>query len=231
MKKILLVSGCSFTTSNYISMQHPNMNCDWPKWPELLAKMMDLEIVNLAHSGSGQEYIFTSIYDYIYKNGTDHIGYVIAAWSQAKRRDYSITKYNHTMWNAEHFDLKGDLFYSIKKTLMYQGMFETLMKQKELRFKHFQMIEAFKDNFENLPSHTKHATYVDCVKLWYKSPLRKAISEQHFIGWPGIEPTGYDLQSKLTNNKTIKSLQISLEDSHPSAKGHETYAKYIYKNL
>ena len=32
MKKILLASGCSYTTHNYNSHYHTDMKCDWPKW-------------------------------------------------------------------------------------------------------------------------------------------------------------------------------------------------------
>ena len=58
MKKILLVSGCSNTEKNFFSDIHPDMVCDWPKWPEILAKKLDMEPINLAKSGMGNEYIY-----------------------------------------------------------------------------------------------------------------------------------------------------------------------------
>ena len=61
MKKILLVSGCSFTTNIYESAHHPDLVADWPKWPELLAKKLDMSCLNVGKSGAGLEYIYTSI--------------------------------------------------------------------------------------------------------------------------------------------------------------------------
>ena len=53
MRKILLVSGCSNTDKDFYSELHPDMDCSWPKWPELLAKKLDMDCVNLAKSGAG----------------------------------------------------------------------------------------------------------------------------------------------------------------------------------
>ena len=83
MKKILLVSGCSFTEPNYISSYYPDMDCSWPKWPEVLAEKLDMECINLARNGGGNEYIYSSLFDEITNRSTlpDRIGLVIASWS------------------------------------------------------------------------------------------------------------------------------------------------------
>ena len=64
MKKILLVSGCSFTDRDFHSDIHPDMICDWPRWPELVAEALDMECVNLSISGSGNERIYSTLSDY-----------------------------------------------------------------------------------------------------------------------------------------------------------------------
>ena len=87
-KKILLVSGCSNTDPNYVSLQHPDMDCSWPKWPELLAKKLDMECINLARSGAGNEYIYSTLIDKLQTIDPSDIGLCIAAWSSANRRDY-----------------------------------------------------------------------------------------------------------------------------------------------
>ena len=58
MKKILLVSGCSFTDKNFYSGVHPEMDTSYPKWPELLAKKLDMDCINLGQNGAGNEYIY-----------------------------------------------------------------------------------------------------------------------------------------------------------------------------
>ena len=53
MRKILLVSGCSNTDKDFYSELHPELDTSWPKWPELLAKKLDMDCVNLGKSGAG----------------------------------------------------------------------------------------------------------------------------------------------------------------------------------
>ena len=47
MKKILLVSGDSFTADNFVSSVHPELDTSWPMWPELLAKKLDMQLGNV----------------------------------------------------------------------------------------------------------------------------------------------------------------------------------------
>ena len=56
MKKILLVSGCSFTNANYKSVQHPEREFLWNKWPKILAEKLNMDCINLAQSGTGNEF-------------------------------------------------------------------------------------------------------------------------------------------------------------------------------
>ena len=56
-KKIMIAGGCSYTdqdykTSNKDRDQTPGL---WPMWPEHLGKKLDLEVVNTAKCGAGNE--------------------------------------------------------------------------------------------------------------------------------------------------------------------------------
>ena len=119
MKKILLVSGCSFTTDKYTSIQHPEEDMSWDKWPKILAKMLNMDYVNLAKSGAGNEYISNTIIDQIETMDKSKIGLVIPAWSQCRRRDYQVhyARSNKTVWRHELYDLFGDTRYWITKSL------------------------------------------------------------------------------------------------------------------
>ena len=77
MKKILLVSGCSMTDKDFISAPHPKMDCVWPKWPELLAKKLDMECIILGQNGAGNEYIYSSLLEKILEK-KDQIGLVLS---------------------------------------------------------------------------------------------------------------------------------------------------------
>ena len=85
MKK-LIVSGCSYTDKNWYSDFYPELDTSWPKWPELLGKKLNMEVVNLGKSGAGNEYIYHSLLDYVCSTPTEQIGLVIPAWTIASQQ-------------------------------------------------------------------------------------------------------------------------------------------------
>ena len=74
MKKILIASGCSFTEKNFISTFHPEMDCTWDKWPELLAQKLNMDCINLGSRGAGNEYIYNSIVQRLLKIKKNRVG-------------------------------------------------------------------------------------------------------------------------------------------------------------
>ena len=87
--KYLIVSGDSNTTAYFDSISHPDMDFSYKKWPELLAEKLGMKVINVARSGQGNEFIYSTIRDEIVKiEDKSQIGLVIAAWSQAPRKDY-----------------------------------------------------------------------------------------------------------------------------------------------
>lgn len=64
MKKILAV-GDSFTTSNFESLPYPNYDVSYDKWPEIIGKELNQPVVNLAMSGSGNDFIASTALDQI----------------------------------------------------------------------------------------------------------------------------------------------------------------------
>jgi len=91
MKKILIASGCSYTDNQFRSAAHPEMDTSWPKWPEIVAKELDMTCINLGRSGAGNEYIYSSLHDIILRvKDKSQIGLVIAGWSQCFRHDFQM---------------------------------------------------------------------------------------------------------------------------------------------
>lgn len=78
----LVTNGCSFTFGDEL---------DDPKtqaWPALLAKKLNLPIVNLALPGTGNDCILRRTTEYLYENSTTNSKpLVIIAWSQDWRRE------------------------------------------------------------------------------------------------------------------------------------------------
>lgn len=229
MKKILLVSGCSWGDPNFTSIFHPEMACDWPKWPELLAKKLDMECLNLCRSGAGQEYIYSSISDKLQILEPSKIGYAIAAWSSAPRRDFNI----FNTWRNDMIDSKGDLRYWIQRSFRFHYAFQSLMELKKIPYLHFQMISLHraylhelrlldpknKNRFDN-----EHQKVLHTIKdsHYYKNFNNK------FIGWPLDEDMdGFDIGSGILGEQH----RISEQDRHPNAKGQEIIAEFLYEKI
>lgn len=256
MKK-LIVSGCSFTDRKFKSQFYPEMDCSWPKWPELLAKKLNMECVNLGKSGAGNEYIFRSLVNTIM--GMDHaeIGLVIPAWSGIGRIDYQMQdRWMHTveidpnnvrinMFNEWHFTT-GDPTYYSNKSLGHCFNLQTTCELYNIPLKQFQMLG-------------KHNTYLRAETIWrqqhalvapgkidstknidilrkklissfLKNPLFEHINEDHFIGWPIFSALGgYIVSEEAIPIKD--GFRLSEKDHHPNAKGHEKLAEFVYENI
>ncbi len=120
MKKILLVSGDSYTDTNWISDYHNIGPNAWSMWPELLAKKLDLECINLAYSGAGNEYIYFSLLDEIARIDSNDIGLIVAGWSQCHRRDWNIkNKWHFSNYVNEINVFNNDMNAHIEKSLRY----------------------------------------------------------------------------------------------------------------
>ena len=159
MKKILLVAGCSYSNEKFNSVHHPDLDVSWPKWPQLLAEKLDMQLINLSESGAGQEYIYSNIIDRLQTIEHSKIGLVIAAWSTAPRRDYQTEslylknkKWTYDKndmiqkikWTNDMYDSKGCMHYWIDRSLRYYYSLQMVCENLKLPYKQFQMIDLFK---------------------------------------------------------------------------------------
>ena len=95
-RKILLAGGCSFTEHTLFSYCDPSLSTDFPRWPEVLAKKLDMECVNLGRSGCSNQLISTSIFEYLMENPKKEIGLVCCLWTEYTRTSL----YNMPDWPA-----------------------------------------------------------------------------------------------------------------------------------
>ena len=91
--KTLLAVGCSFTNPNFTSRAHPEMDCSWPKWPEIVGKELGYEVVNLGKDGSSNDNIMRSAQDYMAEHKVDM---VCALWTEPFR--LNIHDVYHSNW-------------------------------------------------------------------------------------------------------------------------------------
>ena len=235
MKKILLVSGCSWTDKNFYSVYHPNLECNWPMWPELLAEKLNMQCVNLAMSGAGQEYIYSTLLDYITKNNTDNIGLVIAAWSQSQRKDFQ----TNFRWSNHRIDNAGDVYSWMYKSLRYYFSFKILCEHYKLPYKQLQMLYPFKDVIDGLKPGEQdirnkvfdknfiHEFDGDVKEA--KKELAKIIYQydkllqKNFWQWPCISELGGRYM-----NDDLKDYKISELDKHPNSEGQKLIMEKLY---
>ena len=186
MRKILLVSGCSNTEKDFYSEIHPNMDCSYPKWPELLAEKLNMDCVNLGKSGSGNEYIYTSLLNYITENDRSRIGLVIPAWTQVQRKDYTLgslvikNKFlknhkpsrkasdlkNHN-WRNHRIDPDGDIFWWMKKSLNYYLSFQIMCERYSLPYMQVQMLAPYIDWLRGLKAADNDTNYPKSFRHTY----------------------------------------------------------------
>ena len=248
MKKILLVSGCSNTDENFYSVIHPDIDTSYPKWPELLAQKLNMDCVNLAKSGAGNDYIYTTLFNYITNNNTSNIGLVIPAWSQCQRKDYQ--EGNMGRWTNTGIDPHGDVFSWVKKSLVNFLSFQILCEKYNLNYLHLHMLDLYINIFWGLKPRDvdiDQGLYSENFRFNYKLgdkekdnkkvidiilSYEKLINTKKFIGWPLCEELGgFSLQRKLIELEP--NLMLSKKDSHPNKLGHERLAEFIedYLNL
>ena len=233
MKKILLVSGCSWCDPGFKSDHHPNMWVKWPKWPEILAEKLDMELINLGRSGAGNEYISVSIVERIMsmtQEQRNNIGLVIPAWSKIFRRDYEVNTSTliDKMWWSLRWDTHGDMYYLARKFLRHVFLLQTFLESYNIPYKSVQTLCLFstneweKERLVMLPDDEKVLTMLGT------HPLFDKIKEEKFMGWPVFDALGgFCLQDLLKQPDHY----ISDEDWHPNAAGQELLAEEIYEDL
>nr|BAR29739.1 hypothetical protein [uncultured Mediterranean phage uvMED]BAR29784.1 hypothetical protein [uncultured Mediterranean phage uvMED] len=256
MKKYLIVSGCSWGDPNFISAEHPDMDTSWKMWPEILAEKLDMQLINFCKSGQGQEYIYSTLIDKIQTMPISQIGLMIPAWSTAPRRDYQMSGFQtrKNLWTADMYDWRGCIEYWIDRSMRYYYSFQSIMQLHRIPYRQVQMVhmytgymwEQFRQRkatfIQNVPKNIKaleHAgTYgedkLDGDDYIWKKNYKKMCRDQvlsnsyynkidkNFINWmdPG---EAHDIKPNID--------RISEKDLHPSEKGQQQIAEFIYDRL
>lgn len=238
--KYLIVSGDSNTTDYFDSISHPDMDFSYKKWPELLAEKLGMKCINMAMSGQGNEFIYTTIRNEIVKiEDKSQIGLVIAAWSQAPRRDYKqeIDPLAQP-WSSIRIDTHGNLPYWVERSLGYYMNFQILCERYNIPYVQFQMIELFEHYLEGIrPSQTEvhfgadpnskgkypgNQTKDEASILKSIMEYEKKLDTSKFMGWPPVPKLGgWRFKDKLDLWADRHSkMRVSPLDNHPNELGH-----------
>jgi len=214
-KTLLLTSGCSYTNRTYGS----DPGC-MLFWPELLGGIMKVDkIVNLGRGGSGNEYIISSIMDYV--ETVDRKKYkiiIVVMWSETQRVDFECLD----GWMSSHvyrsssrkgpiagdglrdslWELKYNPEGQLKKSLRIFNSFFAHMHYNELEHYCIQGPQASYDTYtpihgdidfdDNIPTR-RNKIICNAAKISIEYIIKNNIefkSFEPFIGWPMFKDIG-----------------------------------------
>ena len=234
-RKKLIAIGCSFTEHYLTLNQSPNLNFDFPRWPQHLADMLDMECVNLGKSGAGNDYILAKTVDATLKE--KNIGLVVLMWSEWRRvgfqRFRDSNKWTHAIphdvedWKKPVLE-KQNKFHATRNTLRTFIHAEKILSDIPYMF-----IQGTENVFWRKSWHINHdrRSYLsEILKSPYLDYIENNISDK-FIGWPIMkELGGYCIADILDKEDPSRSkFRISKTDNHPNAAGHKFIAEFLYE--
>lgn len=203
-RKKLIVSGDSFTAGAWLDETKGYQKY---VWPDILAEKLDMECVNLAQGGTGNEKIHNKIIDELCR--PKNIGLAICMWSSFDRWDF----YNLSF--RLYVQRSHDILSKMRKSLRYFHSFQTYCEHNNVDYL---QIQGFYPT-ESL------------VKEYLKIPHFDRINSKTFLGWPIYEELGgYQISTKLRElGQDPTEFHLSAVDTHPNDKGHEWIANFFYE--
>ena len=251
-RKKLIAIGCSFTSHYLTSNQSPNLNFDFPRWPQHLADMLDMECVNLGKSGAGNDYILAKTVDATLKE--KNIGLVVLMWSEWRRvgfqRFRDSNKWTHAIpndvedWKKPVLE-KQNKFHATRNTLRTFIHAEKILS--DIPYMFIQGTENLSWTDEELESeviveleessygwsqnqYSRRISSNEILISPYLDYIENNISDK-FIGWPIMSEIGGYCMDDILNKKgpTRLEYRISSYDAHPNAAGHKFIAEFLYE--
>ena len=211
MRKKLIVAGDSCSDLTFRSAPHPEMDTSWPKWPEILAEYLDMDLVSFAHGGQGNEYVYSGILEEVTTRNPDEIGYVIAAWSQCHREDWTQTWIEPILcwqWKSTRVSRDGNLLSWVNRSMRFRMSLTILCEHYNVPYAQFQTGDIFENYICGLQP-TEKQIFEGEAKLGERFPYprqkrqefdREKIHEciqrskdrtREFLGWPGQKELFY----------------------------------------
>lgn len=270
MKKELVVIGCSFShdyavkhidgyreVTSFSNNGYVTYNDLEPFkiWPTIVAEKLNLKLVNLSASGSGNEGIFSKALDYVSKNHKK-ISKVIVQWSGILRLDLETLHDWRHLNPSYHYDDHPD----DNNTIIYQYLNKTnwpnitsgingwLRRVYSLQNVFMQLnvdyhfVTGIIEIKETAPGVFDQGWNYKCAKTLVKSQYFNLIDKEKYIGWPVWNTTGIPYASNPNNGFCFQDLihsdeknnwkyWCSEDDGHPNKLGHEKIAETILNEI
>ena len=206
----IVVIGCSLSYGQ--GLENPRQD----SWPALLAKKLNVPVVNLSSRGGGNDRIMRRLYEYHYLNSSTSNPFYVLAFSHSSRReeylreegDYSVVSMKDDPAYMKHEDFSFasiynyDPFVSACKKLMIRSYVLDFLHTHNLNY----LITDF------LPD-----LYIDLTRLQQTHPA--AYSKVHSDPY------------KLVDLNTFSGQYVPLECGHDGPEAHQAIANYIQDEI
>lgn len=255
-RKKLIAAGCSFTEHNLFSSQSPNVDFDFPRWPEHLSNMLDMECVNIGHCGAGNDQILARTLDVVLKE--KNIGFVVVMWSEWQRIGFQRYK-DRNIWHQvtphePHKDYSLSLFELQTPRHATRNALRTFIHAekilKDIPYMFIQGTHGINYYEFEKPKNIYSSKYTPDENMIYSkshNSLKLTAEEMFachdyfdyiennignkFIGWPIMRELGGYCISEILDKEdpTRLKYRISEDDTHPNAAGHKVIAEFLYE--
>ena len=230
-RKKLIAIGCSYTEHYFTSHQSPNLDFDFPRWPQHLADMLDMECINLGKAGSGNDQILAKTVDATLNE--KNIGLVVLMWSEWQRIGFQRNK-NWNRWrHVNPRDTEGLNKFILENQNVFHATRNTMRTfihaEKNLSDIPYMFLQGTQAIFYN-EYQSRREVSKEILTSPYFDYIESNISDR-FIGWPLMsEIGGYCIHDILDKKDPSRSkFRISRTDTHPNAAGHKFIADFLYE--
>jgi len=242
----LLASGCSWTDPSFKTDIHPLMDCSWPKWPELVLGDWD-EVVNLARSGAGLDYMIPTLIEYIMMHDdVSHIILQFSSWYRWKTPEGFFQNPTLAISKSSDGIVRDKLRPTLSKMIEIENFFPTthrsihirlnnylillnalveLCLYKNIKFIGWQGLQFAKSRKKDID----RVAYKEFVnhKLFHKLDKLYNSGKVDFLNWPLVDTMADCMETILPKDNGFR---ISNYDSHPSKIGQKFIADWINQN-
>jgi hypothetical protein len=236
-RKKLIAAGCSFTEHYLSSNQSPNADLDFPRWPEHLSNMLDMECVNVGQRGAGNDQILARTLDATLKE--KDIGLVVIMWSEWRRMGFQsfpdphqwvqITPHDMQDWKSFYLE-KQNPFHATRNALRTFIYAERLLGDTPYMFLQGTGTIWWNESSFGTNKNRRRIAANEILASPYFDYIENKISNK-FIGWPLMnEIGGYNIEDILDKEDPTRfKYRISKGDTHPNDAGHKVIAEFLYE--
>lgn len=251
---MILVSGCSWSDSNFKSYFHVDMDCSYPKWFDMIDT--DEKVVSIGMSGWSNQTMIDRALKQVHIN-PDISTVVIALtewprfslmnfeinpsllivkanlekkteWAEKDKLNYKQIidwlKYHEEYVKVSNMNPREFIPYIVDDTIFKLKTLQDVCKLKGIKLYVFQMLWPMPHEYLDLG-----------IKTLIKNSVFQEMFENpdiNFLNFPFFrELGGSSFEATMKEREDYQSLVVSFVDKHPNEKGHRIIAEWFNEQI